>query len=199
MLANVLLGITLGFAAGISPGPMLALVITRSLEKGFGSGLRVAIAPLFSDLPIVLGSVLLATTLPAWTLHALAIAGGVFLVFLGIEQIIRARRASLAQPGGQRAAEDLTQAVLVNLLNPHPWLFWFTVGGPIVVGAWALSPWNGTSFLASFYLLLVGSKILLAWLIAKGRNWLSSRRYQMVLQACGVMLVIVGILLVWRP
>ncbi len=195
----MLLGITLGFAAGISPGPMLALVITRSVERGFASGLRVAIAPLFSDLPIVLASVLLATTLPERMLQLLGIAGGLFLVFLGIEQIVRSRRAGLAQPGSQRAAEDLTQAVLVNLLNPHPWLFWFTVGGPIVVGAWALSPWNGTSFLASFYLLLVGSKILLAWMIAKGRNRLSLQRYRLVLQGCGLMLVIVGILLVWRP
>lgn len=198
-MSHLLLGITLGFTAGISPGPMLALVITRSVEKGFASGSRVAVAPLLSDLPIVLSAVLLATTLPARMLEVLGMAGGFFLIFLGFQQILRSRRASLGQPAGGRAAEDVTQAVLVNLLNPHPWLFWFSVGGPVVVRAWAVSPLDGTSFLVSFYVLLVGSKIVLAWLIAKGRNRLTPGRYQRVLQACGLMLVIVGILLVWRP
>ncbi len=145
-MSNLLLGLSLGFAAGVSPGPMLALVIARSMEKGFASGLRVAIAPLFSDLPIVLSAVLLATALPPRLLQALGIGGGLFLIFLGVQEIVRARRVTLGHPGEKRT-EDLTHAILVNLLNPHPWVFWFSVGGPLVVRAWALSPIDGSSFL----------------------------------------------------
>jgi len=196
-LSDLLLGVSLGFAAGVSPGPMLALVIARSMEKGFASGLRGALAPLFSDLPIVLSAVLLATALPQRLLQVLGIGGGIFLMFLGVQEIVRARRATLGRPGEKRT-EDLTQAILVNLLNPHPWLFWFSVGGPLVVRAWALSPIDGGSFLVSFYALLVGSKIALAWLIARGRNRLRGEWYPRVVQICGVMLVVVGVLLVWR-
>lgn len=196
-MSNLLLGLSLGFAAGVSPGPMLALVIARSMEKGFASGLRVAIAPLFSDLPIVLSAVLLATALPPRLLQALGIGGGLFLIFLGVQEIVRARRATLSHPGEKRT-EDLTQAILVNLLNPHPWVFWFSVGGPLVVRAWALSPIDGSSFLVSFYALLVGSKIMLAWLVARSRNRLRSEWYRWIVQTCGVMLIVVGILLVWQ-
>ena len=65
LVANLLLGITLGFGAGVSPGPMLVLVITSSLEKGFRAGLRVALAPLASDAPIILISLLVLPALSA--------------------------------------------------------------------------------------------------------------------------------------
>ena len=197
MLSSLLLGLSLGFAAGVSPGPMLALVIARSMEKGFASGLRVAIAPLFSDLPIILAAVLLATALPVRMLQALGIGGGLFLIFLGVQEIVRARRVTPGHPG-ERPTEDLTHAILVNLLNPHPWIFWFSVGGPLVVRAWALSPIDGGSFLVAFYALLVGSKITLAWLIARSRNRLRPQWYRRVVQTCGVMLIVVGVMLVWR-
>ena len=28
---------------------------------------------------------------------------------------------------------DLRRSALVNALSPHPWLFWITVGGPLLV------------------------------------------------------------------
>ena len=57
-------GLTLGFAAVISPGPLMTLVITRTLERGLGAGLRVAIAPLLTDLPIIVVSMIFFVTLP---------------------------------------------------------------------------------------------------------------------------------------
>ena len=38
------MGLGLGLAAGISPGPLLALLISSTLERGFGAGLRVIAA-----------------------------------------------------------------------------------------------------------------------------------------------------------
>ena len=39
----VLLGLTLGLGSGISPGPLLALVISTTLARGFKAGARVAL------------------------------------------------------------------------------------------------------------------------------------------------------------
>jgi hypothetical protein len=56
MLAYLLQGIILGFAAGISPGPMLGLVISQTLRRGWRAGNLVAVAPLISAPPLpVLG------------------------------------------------------------------------------------------------------------------------------------------------
>jgi threonine/homoserine/homoserine lactone efflux protein len=48
-----LLGIGLGLAAGASPGPLSALLVAVSVDRGFPAGARVAMAPLLSDAPIV--------------------------------------------------------------------------------------------------------------------------------------------------
>jgi len=46
------MGLGLGLAAGASPGPLLTLVVSSTLARGFGAGLRVALAPVLTDAPI---------------------------------------------------------------------------------------------------------------------------------------------------
>lgn len=46
-------GAILGLSAGIAPGPLLALVISETLRHGMKAGVKVALAPIISDLPIV--------------------------------------------------------------------------------------------------------------------------------------------------
>ena len=53
------IGIGLGLAAGISPGPLLTLVISTTLERGFRAGTRIAIAPLITDAPIIVVTLLI--------------------------------------------------------------------------------------------------------------------------------------------
>src|SRR5215813_2998736 len=88
MVASYLLqGLVLGFAAGISPGPMLGLVIGQTLRRGWRAGNLVAVAPLFSDLPIVLLVVVILGHLPPTALHALSLVGGAFVLYLGFEAL----------------------------------------------------------------------------------------------------------------
>ena len=93
-MSELLLGISLGFAAGISPGPLSALVVTTALQRGVWAGVRVAIAPLLTDLPVVALSVLAVGAFPAGGLSYLAAAGGVFVIFLGLDTYRKADRAS---------------------------------------------------------------------------------------------------------
>ena len=53
---------------------------------------------------------------------------------------------------------------MTNLLSPHPWLFWLTVGAAILAKAIAQNWLVAAAFLFGFYLLLVGSKVLIALL-----------------------------------
>jgi threonine/homoserine/homoserine lactone efflux protein len=87
----------------------------------------------------------------------------------------------------------------VNLLNPHPYLFWFTVGGPFVVQSAAQSAFGAIlAFLGGFYGCLVGSKVLLALLVHSGRARLQSRGYRLTLQTSGVLLLVLGGMLIWE-
>ncbi len=53
----VTVGILLGLSAGVAPGPLLTLVVSETLSGGVGAGVRVALSPLLSDLPIILFAV----------------------------------------------------------------------------------------------------------------------------------------------
>lgn len=199
MLAYLALGFSMGFSAGLSPGPLLTLVITASLRSGFGGGLRVALSPFLTDLPIILLSVLVSRSLPVSAFRWVGTAGAAVVIWLGIEALRASRHAQLpgqdVQAGPQR---ELWRGALVNALNPHPYLFWMTVGGPALVASWRTSPWHTLAFLVSFYGLLIGIKIAVAWLVSRQAGNLSVVWYRRVLAGCGLLLFAMAALLLWQ-
>lgn len=190
--ATLLLGITLGFGAGISPGPLLTLVITTTLARGFGAGLRVAVAPIVTDAPIVVLVLLTLNSLPPWAVMGLSVAGGLFVIYLGVETWRSAPAASLSAQADAPGRQDLWRGALVNLLSPHPWLFWIGVGGPLLLTAWASGVWHAIAFLLGFYGLLIGSKIALAWAVGRGRTRLGTQWYRRLLYGGGALLIGMG-------
>lgn len=187
----LLLGLTLGLAAGISPGPLLALVLTSSLERGFGAGFRVAVAPLLTDAPIIALAIWVLKDMPQSLLAGLGLIGGCLLVYFGLRTVRTATRPTAGKAVGGNL-RDLGRGALVNFLNPHPWIFWATVQGPLLIQGWRQSPWVGIGFVGSFYLAIVGSKVAIAAIVARGRRDLDERWYQRLLQTCGLLLVTFG-------
>jgi threonine/homoserine/homoserine lactone efflux protein len=182
-------GAVLGLAAGLSPGPLLALVLAQAIRFGAREGMKVAAAPLITDLPIVL----LATALVAaaagtagGVLGAISLAGAAFVAYLGV-QAIRARGIEAGRP--DEAPRSWARGALVNALSPHPYLFWVVVGAPILVRAWDEGPLSAAAFLVGFYATLVGSKMILASIAGRSGGRLRGRGYRAVMVVLGVLLV----------
>ena len=191
---EVLLGLSLGLGSGLAPGPLLALVIRSSLERGFAAGARVAVSPLITDVPVIFVAVAFAAWLPMTVLGAFGVCGGVFVSYLGIKAMLERAAPSDATTDEVSPSTDLRRGILTNLLSPHPWVFWITVGAPILVDS---GIGGGALFLAAFYLLLVGTKIVLAWIVATGRaRLIKGRGYAVVLRISGLFLVAAGIALI---
>ena len=200
-MSHLLAGLTLGFAAGLSPGPLMTLVISRTLEFGLAAGLRVAMAPLITDAPIVVLTVLFVSTLPPGVETALTLAGAVFVLYLAWEIAHDARRATLFQAQAaarSSASADVWRGVMVNFLSPNPWLFWISVGAPLFMRAWQVRPALAVVFLTSFYALLVGSKMLTALAVAGGRRYLNDAWYRRLLFASALLLAFFGLRLLWQ-
>lgn len=192
------IGLGLGLAAGISPGPLLTLVISSSLERGFGAGLRVALAPLITDAPIILLSVLVLRTLPEIWLALMGLVGGSLVVTFGV-RYLRYRERDTSQSRRQGGDPlDLVHGALVNILNPHPWIFWVTVQGPILLAGWRQNPTAGVGFVAAFYFAIVGSKVAIAWLVARGRHGLNDVWYRRTVGACGILLIGIGLFMIFQ-
>jgi threonine/homoserine/homoserine lactone efflux protein len=186
--------VALGLAAGLAPGPMLALVLSASLEGGFLAGAAVAFAPLASDMVVVPICVLFLDELPDEAVAAIAIGGGAFVAWLGVRQFLEVRRARAAM--GRAGYARFRRAVVVNLVNPHPWLFWIGAGGPLLLRAGDRSVGAAVAFVAGFYALLVGTKVVMAALMAAGRRrLLAGRGYRVATSGAALLLVAAGVVL----
>lgn len=195
-MAGLLLGLGIGIGAGLSPGAMLTFVLTTTLRRGFRVGALVAFSPLLGDAPIILLSILLVGAMPAAVAQGLGIVGGLVVIWLGIETIRGSRHASLAAPSTAPVQRDLLKGILINLVNPHPWLFWLTVGGATTIEMWRRSPLDGIAFVAGFYVTLIGAKISVAAAVALGRKRLDERGYRRLLVGAGGLMCSVGALLI---
>ena len=193
---SFLLGLSLGLGAGLAPGPLLALVIRTALQDGAAAGVRVAFSPLVTDVPIIVVAVLLAASLPEEVLGVLGIAGGAFVVWLGIEALRDEPAPAEAAAGAAAPQRDVMRGALTNALSPHPWVFWLTVGAPILAQGTAA---DGALFLFAFYLLLIGAKVVLALGVGAGRERLmQGRGYLVLLRASAVLLLVTGVLLAYE-
>jgi threonine/homoserine/homoserine lactone efflux protein len=153
----------------------------------------VAAAPLLTDLPIVAAALFAVNRVADAdpVLGAMSLAGAAFLAYLAYESVTT---DVVAPDGPVPTARSLHKGVTANLLNPHPYLFWLTIGAPILWQAWATRPVNAAGFLGAMYLCLVGSKMLLAVMVGRGRSVLTSRAYRLLVRALGCALLVFAVL-----
>ena len=187
----VLVGFGLGLGAALAPGPLLALVVTTSLARGFYAGLRVALSPLVTDSIMIAVSVLLVRELPARAAGVLGVVGGLYVVWLGVEALREEPVAMEAADG----PDPLRRGALINLLSPHPWLFWLTVGGSVVVAAWSEAPAYAVVFVVSFFTVMIGTKAVIAAVVASSRRALTERGLHRAHRVAGALLLLTGLLL----
>src|SRR3989344_7072626 len=81
--------IALSLISAITPGPLMALLISETPKHGRTSGLKIALAPLVTDLPIMLVSTFVLSKLTQlnWVLGLISLFGAAFLAYLGYGSI----------------------------------------------------------------------------------------------------------------
>jgi len=194
MLDFLTIGIILGLSAGLAPGPLLTLVISETLQHDIKSGVKVALAPIITDLPIIILTIFVLAKLSNFhnILGIISLTGGCVILFMGYE-CIRAKGVELSIQ--TRQPNSLTKGILANALNPHPYLFWFSVGAPTITKAVNINVIAPLVFICSFYILLVGSKILLAVLVGNSRSFLTNKVYIYTMRFLGMVLCLLAFVL----
>ena len=91
-LAAFLLGLT----AGISPGPLILLTVSETLRYGRNAGLKVALSPLITDIPIIIISLVIIKYLRGYepVLGIISICGSVFILFLAYKTFFPGKKNS---------------------------------------------------------------------------------------------------------
>jgi len=197
-MESFLIGCALGLFAGMVPGPFLALVATTALERGLRDGLRTALIPLATEIPVLLASLFVLTRLSRDVLQWIGIAGGVLVLYMAWTVERDARDATPEEGEMKPVRGHLLRVAAFGLLAPAPWIFWFLFAGPLLLNRWHVSPAHGIAFLLAFFGCFVGTMMLIAWAVATGREKLSHTWYRRALRGAGVVLFVVGGVLIWQ-
>lgn len=182
----------------VIPGPSVLFVIGRSIALGRRAGVLSVVGNALGTVPVVVAvafgvGAIVAYSAVAFT--AIKIAGGMYLVYLGL-QAIRHRGATMQDPGRAPASARrlLRQGFIVGLTNPKTIAFFVAVlpqfvdptAGPV----WAQIIVLGLMFQS---LALICDSV---WAVAAGsaRAWFgkSPRRIATLSSAGGVLMIVLG-------
>lgn len=182
-------GILLGLSAGIAPGPLLTLVISETVRHNKRAGILAALAPVVTDLPIILISLFILSKLSDFNevLGTISLLGALFIGYLAYENIT-IKSINVSKP--KNDVQSLKKGVITNFLSPHPYLFWMVVGAPIMMKAYHGNITSVAVFISGFYMFLVGSKIMVALLVERSKSFLKSTGYIYTIRMLGCVLII---------
>jgi threonine/homoserine/homoserine lactone efflux protein len=171
LITHILRAAAIGFSAGVTPGPLQAAFLSFTIKGGWKKALPAAFAPLVTDGPVALLVLLVLNNLPESFLQMLQIGGGLFLLYLAWDALQDYRHYQTIQETQTTTGLGvLLKATLMNLLAPGPWLFWSLINGPYLLRVWAVSPWWGVAYLASFYGVFILTNIVLILLFSTARK-----------------------------
>ncbi|TIH14715.1 lysine transporter LysE [Marinifilum sp. JC120] len=188
-------GAALGLGAGMTPGPLLTLVLSQTMAHGSKEGIKVAFAPLLTDLPILCVCLLAMSWINTHPMFmgVISFAGAVVVTLFGIDCF---KTKAITLPGIEVNPGSLKKGILTNYMNPHVYIFWATVGAPTVLGAGKYGVSGPILFLGGFYGCIIGAKIVIACLAGKFKSLLSSRGYLIVMRFLGLALLVFAAFLI---
>lgn len=183
-------GLALGVVEGIKPGPLLTMVIRETLSGGLRAGIWTAAAPIFTDGPLVIVSLLAASWISTqpMILIAISVIGAGYLLKMGLECF------TIEPPSPDLAEIDVSDSfkrgVLTNLLNPNVYIFWFLIGGPLMASVADDEPLAPVAYAVTFLVSIIIVKSMIALAFDRTRGNLSHRAYSAMLSLCGVAMII---------
>ena len=186
------IGLLLGIIWGFTPGPLFTLVISETLKYGPKEGIKVGIAPLLTDVPIIILSffVVFALSNINLLLGIISIIGALVMIYFAYETIsIKNIKINLKNTKPQ----SIKKGVITNYLNPHMYVSHFTITGPIIVKALKVNVFSPILFITGFMLTLVLSKVFLTLVANKSRNFMNSKAYVYTLRILGIILIVFAV------
>ncbi|MCB2214020.1 LysE family transporter [bacterium] len=184
LISTLLTAATIGFSAGVTPGPLQAIFLSYAIKGGWKKTLPAAFAPVISDGPVILIVLLLLNNVSDTLVRILQIGGSLFLLYLAWDSLRAYRHFQPVEAEMETGLiQTLWKATLMNLLSPGPWLFWSLINGPNLLEAWAVSPALGLSYVGAFYGVFILTNMVLILLFSSVRRMGEKVRRAMLLVA----------------
>ncbi len=190
----VIPALVFGLSAGLSPGPLSIIIIQETISKGFRHGMLASFAPIFTDGPIIFCVLMVLKQfqhLPL-LLGIVSLGGAVYLFKLGYANI-KSKQIDIDKELDESAS--ISKAIKVNFLNPNPYLFWFTIGGPFLMKGTGV---ESAMFISVGVSTLILCKIAISYLTSKSRRFIGGAAYVNIMRLLGILLIIYGFIFLSR-
>jgi threonine/homoserine/homoserine lactone efflux protein len=198
MFSYLIFGVTYAFAASIQPGPFQAFLVSQTAKNGWKRTIPAAFAPLLSDIPIIILVLFILSKIPPDLLRYLQIGGGLLLFYLAYGSFKYFLNFDKLNESKDNPKDNtLFKAVLVNILNPNPYLGWSLIMGPLFIKGYNNAPINGITLIVSFYTTIVLCQAGIIILFGLARN-LGPKITRITLAVASVGLAAFGVYLLWQ-
>lgn len=194
-----------GFATALIPGPIMVLMIAETIRYGYRAGTAVLIAPILVDASVMIPLALLLQNLLRLKVFQIPVglAGAAFIIFLGFKTVIFATGPeSVGTDVDEVLSHKLSpfssfkKALTAHLLSPFAYGFWATAGTYMIFKSYTSAGLPGALIYATgFWCGAAASGVLVLLIAGKGRQFLSTRFYKLIMASCGILLIIFGFVL----
>lgn len=194
-------GVLFGFALTFFMGPVFFALIQTSIEKGFVSGVSMALGISLSDIIYVAVAYIGVSHIlqDDSTKALLSIAGGAILLVFGLASITKpalAKNAGETCESNHKIWRNLVKGFLLNGMNPSVLLFWIAAMSIISV-EYEYKGHQAFLFLSSIILTVLTADIIKSYLAHRLRNSVNAKKMSIVNKVIGVALVAFAVRLLY--
>ena len=177
----------LSLLAAATPGPLTTLIISETLKHGKWAGIKIGIAPFLTDFPIMLASIFVLSKLEKLNilLGVISLFGASYLAYLAFGNI-RTKSISLDSTSGSKS---LMKGVIANFLNPNPYIFYFSILGPLIVKGMKINFWLAPLSVFLFLGVFILLNIIVSLSVHSAKQFFSSKEYVYVIRILGFILL----------
>ncbi len=200
----VIKGLLLGLTLTILVGPIFIALTQTGIQKGIRAGISVGIGIWTSDLLIIgmiyyfIKGIADIASHPDFTFYV-GLVGGLILVIFGFSSWFKKTdwNAEVAPFSARTFVGYWTKGFVVNTVNPFTFIFWISVMTNYVINS-KFDGWQTLLLFGTIMFTIVTTdslKVVLAKLI---RKRLKSHHLDMVSKSAGTLLLVFGVVLMYR-
>lgn len=183
----------IALSGALMPGPLLTVTVSEASRRGAMAGPLMILGHGILELALVIA--LLSGLAPFLqqdaVFVAIALAGGLILLWMAISMFRSLPGLSLNFSAGERKKQNLVLAGIVfSLANPYWLIWWASIGLGYIVYSVQFGVGGVVSFFAGHILADFAWYAFISFGVAKGRRYFSDRAYRRLLGGCALFLLL---------
>ncbi|NLG12452.1 MAG: LysE family transporter [Elusimicrobia bacterium] len=195
-LSIFLISFTIALTGALAPGPLLTMVIAKSLKYGKKTGPLViaghAILEVLMVIVLVMGLGKIINN-PV-VIRVITVVGALILLYFGCSILRSLPHVSLSVPVESFGSSTtlILQGITMSIANPYWSIWWVTVGLGLLLSARGLGIRGLACFLTGHILADLAWYSFISYSIGKSKKFISVNTYKKILGVCAVVIICFG-------